>query len=174
MAPTGREVPRLPLGFLNFRSCWLKVAGALLIVVSVVAFAPAFAASKKGRFATREEVAQVWIGLTADGRSVVRLVLHPDGRGLGGEALLDGQLQTFRIPRWSYSNGKITIATEPLKPVELEVGALSGSVIGLRMDLSMRGHGWVRPMSLRREVDLEEPWLALKAKMEQVQPDLRE
>ena len=122
-------------------------------------------ASKKSRFATHAEVAHVWIGLTSDERSLVRLDLRTDGTGLGGEALSVGEVQLFSISSWTYGSGRIRIATVPIEQDVLEVGSFAGSVTGLTMELTMKGSGWSRSLTLRREGDLEGSWIALKERM---------
>jgi hypothetical protein len=157
---------RLRLALLQrlFQLRFLLVTSVLIAAVAAV-FPVDGQGSKKGRLATHEEVAQVWVGLAADERSIVRLALNQNGTGLGGEAFLSGDLQTFRIPAWSYDRGKISPSAEALGETKFEVGALEGSVVGLRMNLTMKGRDWNRTISFRRESDLEGPWRALKNKM---------
>lgn len=113
-----------------------------------------------------EEVATTWVGLSADERYLVRLVLREDRTGTGGYVFLDEEPRTFAISSWSYDAGQIEIEALPPSGAPSWVRPMAGSVLGVTMHLKASGKDWKVEFILRREEELEQRWNLLKQQME--------
>lgn len=113
-----------------------------------------------------EEVAQVWVGLSADKLCLLRLRLDVSGRGTAAYAFADQPPRRFTIQAWTYENGQIKIALEGADGSPLPIPTLNGAVVGTAMKLTMSGEGWSRKVELRFEEALESRWRRLKEAMD--------
>lgn len=114
---------------------------------------------------TREEVAQVWIGLTEDRLSLFRISLLLDGKGTVGFAYLDGRPEIQRISSWIYEGRHLRIASKASAGAVTGDLELEGDVLGSSMELVVSEPGWKGRLYLRPEADLERRWNLLRAAM---------
>lgn len=113
----------------------------------------------------RSDIVGTWIGLTTDELQMVRLMLAPDGKGTLGSSFLAEEPCVVRIASWTFDKGEITLVFDdsPARcPREPE---LHGVARGSALELILRGAGWKRMASLRKEDGLANRWQRLKAAM---------
>ena len=140
----------------------------LILVVLVLALATVVTetwARKRARPMPREEVAQTWVGVSADEQYMLRLILSEDGTGSGGYIFLDEEPRTFRIPAWHYESGEINIEAVPPPGEPSWVRPMKGSVVGATMRLHAQGDDWKVDLALRRETELQQRWTRLQRTM---------
>jgi hypothetical protein len=143
------------------------VAFKTLCVIALLAsgWAAHAIATKKARMLRREEVAQIWLGISEDELYVVRLSLSQDGKGSGGYIFVDDKPFLFRIADWKYQAGKISITPESPEHARSGLRGFTGEISGIAMELTMSGQDWHRHLSLRRESQMEHRWNMLKEAM---------
>ena len=111
------------------------------------------------------DVVGTWIGLTTDELQMIRMTLGSDGRGIVGFSFLDHQPCVFRISSWTFNGGDIAIALGDSLTGCPRDRELRGIVKGNALELTLRGSGWKRNASLRKEEGLADRWRKLKAAM---------
>jgi hypothetical protein len=146
-----------------FRARYLVVGFALLSACSI--WPGGAFAWKPVRQLTHEEVAQVWVGLSADELELFRLDLQESGTGTGGFVFVANDAVIFRISRWHYEGKKLEIYLVPEDGAKTGFTELRGLVVGTKMELTLRGTDWKHELSLRPEQELESRWQRLKAAM---------
>lgn len=137
-------------------------------MIACLAFS-AEAASKRMRI-NRDDLVGTWIGLTSDELQMVRVTLDPDGTGWIGFSFLDNAPCILRLRSWVFDKGKVALGLDKSSarcPVDRE---FHGEVSGNALLVTMRGSGWSRSASLRREEKLAERWLRIKAEMSSSTP----
>lgn len=145
----------------------LLTTSLVLICLTIGAAETASAVSEKRmKPLSKEEVAQVWIGLSEDELYILRLSLDESGRGEAAYVFVDQPPRLFSIQSWTYRGGHIEMVLEAADDSKLEVPTLKGAVIGSSMKLTMSGQGWNRRVELRLEAALEGRWRSLKKAME--------
>jgi hypothetical protein len=140
----------------GLRSCL-----AILLCLSAVSALLA-SPEKRMRPLSREEVAQAWVGISEDESEVVRLVLASDGTGRGAYVFADNPARGFEVTSWKYDPTKKTIVASLVDLSQNNIRSLDGTIVGTAMELTVRGDGWKRRYSLRREYDLQPKWQKLK------------
>jgi hypothetical protein len=136
-----------------------------ILLVFMVAMAQSSYARKRVKPPPFEEIAQTWLGWSTDELYLLRLVLLPNGKGVGGYTFLGEEARVFEISSWKYSAGKIEIYPVPPKGESSWVSPLRGSIVGLALKLSSEGKDWKLVFSLRREAEIEKGWEELRLKM---------
>lgn len=136
-----------------------------IFLVLTMTMAQSSFARKRVKPPPREEMAQTWLGWSTDELYLLRLVLLPDGTGMGGYRFLGEEARVFEISSWKYNSGKIEIYPVPPKGEPSWVSPLRGSIVGLALKLSSEGKDWKLSFSLRREVEIEKSWEELRLKM---------
>jgi hypothetical protein len=147
----------------------LALAPALIIAVLAILYLSipgrSFSAKKIPPH-VKTDIAQSWIGISEDELDVMRLDLHPDGKGWGSYVFVAHRPQVFQIAAWSLERYSLEIRGD-LKGLEDKAnGALTGAVIGFKMELTMSGDGWHRKFILRPENDIESRLNALRRSMD--------
>jgi hypothetical protein len=144
-----------------------RLLPTLVIVFALATTLPqAGVAGKRVKPPKRAEVAQVWLGWSADDLYLLRFELLPNGKGIGGYVFVGEKPRSFRIDSWKYEEGQIEIFPVPPEGPPSWVAPLHGSVSGLAMKLRATGPDWKLSFLLRREVEFEEKWRRLKLEME--------
>jgi len=140
------------------------LAGACLLSLGLLTD-PSWSADKKARPLSRENVAQVWIGISQDELYVLRLALDTGSNASGAYVFDDEAPKVFRIASWNYESQRIELIIASADQEAVSIKTLEGAVVGTSMNLTVRGPGWSRKFSLRREGDLEPRWQRLKSAM---------
>jgi hypothetical protein len=113
----------------------------------------------------RGDIVGTWVGLTTDELQMVRLMLAPDGKGTLGSSFLAEEPCVVRIALWTFGKGKITLVLDDSPapcPLDRE---FHGVVKGNALELTVRGAGWKRTASLRKEDGLAKRWKRLQGAM---------
>lgn len=144
----------------------LTKRGLLALVLAALVF-PATSLEGAGKRALihRGDLVGTWIGLTTDELRMVRLTLASDGKGTLGSSFLADEPCVVGIASWTFDKGEITLVLgdSPARcPHERE---LHGVARGNSLELTLRGAGWKRMASLRKEDGLADRWQRLKAAM---------
>lgn len=144
-----------------------RLISALLLACPLLLLASQHAATSEKRMKplSREEVAQVWVGLSEDELYLVRMRLDKSGVGQVSYAFAEERPRGFRVRSWTYQSNRISIPLEAADNSPHEVPTLSGVVAGTSMRLSMKGTGWSRQVELRLEAPLELRWKRVKEEM---------
>lgn len=146
-------------------AAWLLLGASLAALPTTKALA-----TKPIRPLTVEEVAQAWVGLSAEELYLFRIELHADGTGAGGFVYAGEEPAIFRVTRWQYEKQGIDIQISPVSEEALGFDSLRGEIVGRAMELTFSGKGWKRRVSLRQESLLERRWLSLKQAMSETSP----
>lgn len=113
----------------------------------------------------RENVVGTWIGLTADELQMIRLTLEPGGDGLIGFSFMAEEPCVFPLASWTFDRGEIALHLDRSPGRCPRDREFHGVVRGNALELTVRGSGWKRTASLRKEEALADRWRRLKAAM---------
>ena len=135
----------------------------LIVIVSAVA-AEGFV--KRVRI-QRSDMEGTWVGLTTDELQMIRLTLEPQGDGIIGFSYVDEEPCVFRVTAWTFNAGKLSLELGDSIGRCFKDREMHGVAKGNALEITMRGTGWSRNASLRKEEGLVERWRKLRSAMNQ-------
>ena len=136
-----------------------------LVLVAAVLFSARLEGSGKRVRIQREDMIGTWIGLTTDELQMIRLILGPHGDGIIGFSFMDEEPCVFRLASWTFDRGEIAFNLEGSPTSCPRDRQFNGVARGNALELTVRGPGWKRTASLRKEEKLADRWRRLKAAM---------
>lgn len=115
---------------------------------------------------TDDDLLGAWVGLTSDELCYYRLVFDQSGEGTCCFVFLYEAPKLYRITERKLTGRKITISVAPVDDDAYPI-MIEGETVGHRkLELIVRGDGWSRPLTLRREDDLEKRASLVKTRMQ--------
>jgi hypothetical protein len=113
----------------------------------------------------RDDMVGTWIGLTTDELQMIRLTLGPQGDGVIGFSFMHEKPCVRPITSWTFDSGQIPLRLNESLGSCARDHAFHGVARGNELELTLRGSGWKRRSSLRKEEGLADRWGKLKAAM---------
>jgi hypothetical protein len=137
---------------------------ALVLVIMVLPTVSLEGADKRVRI-QRGDLVGTWIGLTTDELQMIRLTLGPQGDGIIGVSFMDEEPCVFRLASWTFDTGEVALDLADSLGRCPRDREFHGVAKGNALELTVRGAGWKRSASLRKEERLVDRWQRLKAAM---------
>lgn len=169
MAREGREM--FGLSVMNCLhhclSAWRLSRLLLLVCVSLFFFSgfSSPAVEKKIPPMTDSDLLGAWVGLTSDELYYYRFVFDQSGQGLCCFVFLYETPNLYRITSRKLTGREISISVAPVDDGAYPI-MIEGHAVGHRkLELTVRGDGWSRSLTLRREDDLEKRASLVNARM---------
>ena len=139
---------------INNRRLTVVLAGAVTVVIVSAALLQA-ASEKRIRPLTHAEMAQPWVGLSADENYIFQIDLALDGSGRGAYVFAEGPPHLFHINSWKYDGKSVEITAVCPDWGGQADQSIRGTVRGSRMELLVTGRDWTIRLQMRRRADLE-------------------
>lgn len=125
----------------------------VLATLVMLAFVDLAESKKLSRLLTAEEVATVWIGISFDETSLMRLNLRRDGTAALARSFLDQEPERVEFGTWVLREADLSLETgSPSLP------SATGKLSGEQLTLTIRGVGWNQSFRMRREAPLASRW----------------